>query len=245
MSSLLFLVIFIVIVVLLLRLVFPPKGKAGEMQVAKILSRLPHDQYMVINDLLVANNGQTTQIDHVVVSEFGIFIIETKFYQGVIYGSSDSEYWTQNIYGNRYKFWNPIFQNEGHVRKLSHILYAVPPHSFVSIVAFSEQATLRVRDSRVMYWHQLGNAIRSHSQKCLSPEQVQQVYKTLLQANIDSEEIRKQHVRTVREKINKHEMAVANGRCPRCGGQLVLRNGKYGDFYGCTNYPHCRFISKI
>ena len=34
---------------------------------------------------------------------------------------------------------------------------------------------------------------------------------------------------------------VAHNRCPRCGGRLVLRDGKYGDFYGCSNYPRCRF----
>ncbi|MDR0778247.1 MAG: topoisomerase DNA-binding C4 zinc finger domain-containing protein [Methanomassiliicoccaceae archaeon] len=33
--------------------------------------------------------------------------------------------------------------------------------------------------------------------------------------------------------------------CPRCGKMLVLRNGKNGQFYGCSGYPNCRFTKNI
>lgn len=78
-----------------------PKGEIGEKRVAHILQRLPKEEYRVINNLLLqTSSGGTTQIDHVVISEYGIFVIETKFYKGWIYGGENSEYWTQNIFGH-------------------------------------------------------------------------------------------------------------------------------------------------
>ena len=85
------------------------KGRIGEQRVAHILGRLPKDRYRVINNLLLrTSSGSTTQIDHIVISEYGIFVIETKFYKGLIYGGENSEYWTQNIYGHKYSLRNPI-----------------------------------------------------------------------------------------------------------------------------------------
>ncbi len=105
----LFLIVAVVIIILLFRLI-PSKGKVGEKRVATILKRLPEDDYKVINDLLLSSNGYSTQIDHIVVSVYGIFVIETKFYQGWIYGGENSEYWTQNIYGVKSKLFFSNFQ---------------------------------------------------------------------------------------------------------------------------------------
>ena len=224
----------------------PSKGKAGEMRVAKILSKLPEEEYRVINNLLIKQGNKTTQIDHVVVSEYRIFVIETKHYRGWIYGDANREYWTQNIYGNKYDLWNPIHQNQGHIRALRRVLTDIPPGVFVSIVTFSRQASLDIRNSEnVIYWDELKKLIRSYQRKLISTEQAQNAYETLSAANIDSKENQKQHVRRVREQISKREETIAKGRCPRCGGELVLRKGTYGPFYGCSNYPRCKFTHKL
>ena len=104
-------IIICILAILLFRLL-PSKGKVGEKRVASILKKLPDDSYKVINDLLLSSNGYSTQIDHIIISIYGIFVIETKFYQGWIYGGENSEYWTQNIYGNKYQLRNPIHQNK-------------------------------------------------------------------------------------------------------------------------------------
>lgn len=224
----------------------PSKGKAGEMRVAKILSKLPEEEYRVINNLLIKQGNKTTQIDHVVVSEYRIFVIETKHYRGWIYGDANREYWTQNIYGNKYDLWNPIHQNQGHVRALRRVLTDIPPGVFISIVTFSRQASLDIRNSEnVIYWDELKKLICSYQRKLISTEQAQNAYETLLTANIDSKDNQKQHVRHVREQISKREETIAKGRCPRCGGELVLRKGTYGPFYGCSNYPRCKFTHKL
>lgn len=224
----------------------PSKGKAGEMRVAKILSKLPEEEYRVINNLLIKQGNKTTQIDHVVVSEYRIFVIETKHYRGWIYGDANREYWTQNIYGNKYDLWNPIHQNQGHVRALRRVLTDIPPSVFISIVTFSRQASLDIRNSEnVIYWDELKKLICSYQRKLISTEQAQNAYETLSAANIDSKDNQKQHVRHVREQISKREETIAKGRCPRCGGELVLRKGTYGPFYGCSNYPRCKFTHKL
>ena len=97
------------------------KGKYSEKLAYHKMLELP-DEYHIFNDLFFENNGYTTQIDHVVVSPYGVFVIETKGYKGWILGGENSDYWTQVIYKFKAQFYNPIKQNDGHVRFLRHIL---------------------------------------------------------------------------------------------------------------------------
>ena len=63
------------------------KGRRGERAVASILSELPSSEYSVINDITLQDEHGSTQIDHVIVSVYGIFVIETKNYSGWIMGA--------------------------------------------------------------------------------------------------------------------------------------------------------------
>lgn len=105
MSETVALIIFLALIPLILILRKPlvafVRGKKGELNVKLRLRMLSSEKYKIINNLFISNNGQTTQIDHVVVSEYGIFVIETKNYKGWIYGGAKSDFWTQNIYGNK------------------------------------------------------------------------------------------------------------------------------------------------
>ena len=96
------------------------KGKYSERLVHKKMLQLS-DEYTIFNNLLFESNGRSTQIDHIVVSPYGVFVIETKGYKGWILGGENSEYWTQVIYKSKHQFYNPIKQNEGHVRFLRHL----------------------------------------------------------------------------------------------------------------------------
>lgn len=66
------------------------KGREGEFHVHNILAQLP-EEYTVIDDVVLKTNSGTTQIDHVVVSRYGVFAIETKNYRGDIYGNDDRQ----------------------------------------------------------------------------------------------------------------------------------------------------------
>lgn len=89
----------------------------------------------MLKDLTLPSRGGTTQIDHVVVSRFGIFVIETKNMKGWIYGSADQAQWTQVIYRHKSKFQNPIRQNYKHVKAIQELL-DVEVHNLHSVVAF-------------------------------------------------------------------------------------------------------------
>ena len=222
------------------------KGQIGEKRVARILGRLPKDRYLVINNMLLRTaSGGTTQIDHVVISEYGIFVIETKFYKGWIYGGENSEYWTQNIFGHKYSLRNPIHQNEGHIRVLKHLLKDIGDIPFISIVAFSRQCRLGVNASTpVIYWNQIPLIIDRFRDKRLSHAQITGIHNRLIESNRDSKDERQIHIHNVRTNEQRRNTAVASGKCPRCGGTLILRHGPYGTFYGCSNYPRCRYILK-
>jgi ssDNA-binding Zn-finger/Zn-ribbon topoisomerase 1 len=67
---------------------------------------------------------------------------------------------------------------------------------------------------------------------------------TLLAFNLDSKENHKEHIRAVKSNIQKRNDTINSGKCPRCGGDLVRRQGKYGSFYGCSNNPKCKYTLK-
>ena len=188
------------------------KGQIGEKQVARILGRLPKDRYLVINNMLLRTaSGGTTQIDHVVISEYGIFVIETKYYKGWIYGGENGEYWTQNIYGHKYTLRNPIQQNMGHIRALKYHLKDFDGIPFISIVAFSRSANLRVdAASYVVYWNRILPVIRHFHIKLISYDQVLKIHEKLLSRNRSSKEIRKEHIRNVRSNEQKRNEFVTS-----------------------------------
>ena len=221
------------------------KGKIGEIYVTIFLKRLPENKYRVINDLLLAKNGHSTQIDHVIVSIYGIFVVETKFYKGWIFGGENSEYWTQNIYGRKYKLLNPIYQNQGHIRALKSLLQGYEHLPFISIVAFSRRATLRVKtETSVIYYHQIPRVIKRTQNEVVSEEEVKQIHSILLANNTEKRVVKRRHIANVKRNALRRNRAVANGYCPRCGGVLTQRKGKYGKFYGCSNYPRCKYMTK-
>ena len=119
------------------------KGKYSEKLVNNKIQELP-EEYVVFNDLLFESNGYSTQIDHIVVSPYGVFVIETKGYKGWILGRENGEYWTQTIYKSKHQFYNPIKQNAGHVRFLHHLLKCSTDILFIPIVVFNNSAELKV-----------------------------------------------------------------------------------------------------
>ncbi|MCU4437198.1 NERD domain-containing protein [Acinetobacter bereziniae] len=100
------------------------KGKLGEFAVSThVKLYLDKQNYSLLNDCtLLDEQNQTTQIDHILLSPFGIFVIETKNYKGWIFGSERQKNWTQKIYKKSYKFQNPLHQNYKHQKVLEYVL---------------------------------------------------------------------------------------------------------------------------
>lgn len=166
------------------------KGKVGERAVSYWLGKLPVEDYKVINDVMLKFGGWTSQIDHVVISRYGIFVIETKNFEGRISGGRDSAYWTQNIYGYKYELRNPIHQNASHVSAIRKLLGDVNLR-IIPVVTFSGRAELYVKSdgANVIYYNELLPFIKSYKSRCFSDEQVSRMYHLLMAANvIDKEE---------------------------------------------------------
>ena len=89
------------------------QGTSGERYISKLLQKLP-ERYRVLNDLLLKYEGYTVQIDHVIVSEYGVFVIETRNFRGTIYGSAEIKRWVQINKGKKRLFYNPTIQNNRH-----------------------------------------------------------------------------------------------------------------------------------
>lgn len=235
------------IIIIIIYRVFAPqiKGYFGEKAVSTFLSTLDSTQYLIINDLLIQAGSKTAQIDHVVVSNYGIFVIETKNYKGWILGNEYDDYWTQVIYKRRERLYNPIKQNSGHIRALADVLKEFPNLKFISIVAFTTKSDLKVKTTiDVVYTTQIAFTIKKYTEICLSDEIKTQIHSKLVNSNIKGREAKRNHIESIKNAEADKNYKLATNICPRCGGNLVRRKGKYGNFTGCDNYPRCKFILK-
>lgn len=222
------------------------KGNIGEKEVNIVLKNLG-ENYFIHNDILIKTNKGTSQIDHVVVSPYGIFVIETKNYQGIITGGEKSEYWKQNIWGNKFHFKNPMKQNWGHIYALKEVLPQYSNKQYISVVVFTNKANLRVSTnfySNVITIDNLYYTIHRYGDILLSEEQIVEIRETLNKLNITDANDRRDHIKSVQQKQEITYQKVNAGICPKCGGTLILRKGKYGEFYGCSNYPKCKYTLK-
>lgn len=217
------------------------KGYLGEKAVARRLSGLPEQQYKVVNDVMLQTNYGSTQIDHVVVSIYGIFVIETKNYKGWITGSEYGEQWTKNMYGKKYLFRNPLKQNYAHVKALEEKMN-LSEDKFIPIVAFSGNSDIKVKTNKpVVYIRQLKRVIQGYTDVKFDECELDSLVDKIHTADITTKETKKKHIKQIRTQVRNNNVKIAQGICPRCGGQLVARKGKYGTFTGCSNYPKCRY----
>ena len=220
------------------------RGRRGERRVSSRLFSLP-SEYHIFNDVHIEVQGRSVQIDHIVASRYGIFVIETKNYTGWIYGNDNSEFWIKNMYGNKYQFRNPLKQNYSHVKSLQALL-GVPESKFIPIVVFLNGATLKCDTTGVViYSHQLRRTILDHSVPLFSDAEVEKMITLLSSSRIVEKNRRSNHVHKIKEDINEKQALITSGICPRCKGKLVVRRGKYGEFLGCSNYPQCNFKSSL
>lgn len=99
----------------------------GEKRVADLLSlKLDREHYYLLNNITLRVGNGTTQIDHIVVSTKGIFVIETKHYSGWIFGDAQSKTWTQSIYKKKSYFQNPVHQNYKHIKAIQGLFDFMP-----------------------------------------------------------------------------------------------------------------------
>ena len=212
------------------------KGKLGEKRVSNRLKSIKGAY--IVNDLsFTVNEGKTCQIDHVLVCNKGIFVIETKTYAGRIYGDDSRKEWTQVLqYGKvKNKFYSPVKQNMTHIYELSKRLNK--KHIY-NCVVFVNNNTTFIKSEYTFSLSRIKSYILSQKDVYSDAEVIDYVNQIeALREDISN----KDHVKN----INNMKINIAKNICPRCGSELVLRDGKNGKFYGCSNFPKCKFTKKI
>lgn len=218
------------------------KGVRGESKVNSALrKRLDENEYQVLTDLTLPSGGGTTQIDHIVVSRFGLFVIETKNMKGWIFGSPDQARWTQVIYRHKSQFQNPSRQNYKHVKAVQE-LFEIEKHQLHNVVVFvgSSVPKTPMPDDVVWGHRSLVEYIESKRDVVFETQETERLAEGLRKNNRQSSaQTRRAHVRHVRTQLAKRQDVTT---CPRCGADLVERtNRQSGEkFLGCSRFPRCR-----
>jgi len=212
------------------------KGKYGEKRVRRKLGKTILGKKYVFNDVYFKDNSKSIQIDHILVSEKGIIVLETKNYSGRLYGNETQQEWTQVLaYGKiKNKFYNPVKQNASHCYYLNKIIGKQFP--IISLIVFTQNNIQYIDSDKVIGISSLKRKLQSMPD-IMGSEQIVNISNTI-NSHIVAKASNKEHVKSIHSMKNQ----ILNNVCPRCGGNLVVRNGKFGEFYGCSNYPKCKFI---
>ena len=225
------------------------KGLLGEMLVNFAANvRLDKQKYHLIKNVTLPTEDGTTQIDHIVVSEYGIFVIETKNMRGWIFGDEKQKIWTQKIYKHISKFQNPLHQNYKHVKTIESVL-GIDQSKIFSVIVFVGDSTFKTEmPENVTYAGGFIGYIESKTDKIISQNEVNKIVSEIESGRLSRTlKTHREHVKHVQNIIQEKENA---NLCPNCGNALVLRVAKQGankgnEFYGCSNYPKCRHTAQV
>ena len=223
------------------------KGLLGEFFVNVLATfSLDKSRYHLIKNVTIPTEEGTTQIDHIIVSPYGIFVVETKNLKGWIFGSENQPMWTQKIFKHSNKFQNPLRQNYKHIRTLESALN-IGLDNFFSVIVFIGDSTFKTpMPDNVTYGLGYIRYIKSKTNNVLDNEQVNEIVQKIEQGRLQSSlKTNIAHARHVKSIVNDKQ----NNKCPRCGSQLVLREVKKGPnrgetFFGCVNFPRCRYTKE-
>jgi hypothetical protein len=147
----------------------------GEALVSRELqSNFNGPDYHLLNHITLKLKDGTTQIDHILVSRFGVFVIETKDYNGWIFANAKQATWTQVLYRQKFKFQNPIFQNMRHIEAVKNILDFLPSSCVQSLVVFTGNAKFKTDiPPGVFTASELIKHLRNHTDEAISVNRLQ------------------------------------------------------------------------
>lgn len=227
-------------------------GSKGEYLTYKALKSISGYKHLVFNCYIPKGEDETTEVDVVLIHEAGLFVIESKNFSGWIFGNEKQREWTQvlpkgNGKSEKNKFFNPIIQNDVHIKWLKK--YLNYSEDIKSYVAFSNRCTFKeinIQNSNSKVLHRRGlkpdivQDIKLSNMK-LSEAEIDNIYEKLLVLTNVDEAVKLKHIEEIRSK---------NYICPYCGGRLVVRSVKTGynegkQFLGCINYPKCKYTRNI
>jgi len=216
------------------------RGWIGEKATTfKLWLSLDADVYQRFHNVIVPTSNGTTQIDHLLISPFGLFVIETKNISGWIFGSKDQKKWTQVLYGKTFSFQNPLLQNYRHTKCLAD--YLEIEHSLIhSIVFFAGECTFKTPMPPNVLRRKLSSYISDFRLRLLADREIERIVTSIRTLKADPSLTHRSHMGSLRARH------ASTSKCPTCGGRLVERIARKGPqsgskFFGCSRYPQCRY----
>lgn len=224
------------------------KGVFGEFLVNKLLSQLPRSDYTLVKNVTLPTEDGTTQIDHIVVSKYGVFVVETKNMKGWIFGSRNQKLWTQKIYRHTYKFQNPLHQNYKHVKTLESLL-GIDSSKLHSVIVFVGNSTFKTdMPNNVTYERGCLDYIKQFVQPVFSGSEYSQTIEAInevkLKKSVATDLKHRKHVKELLTSKNHIK------QCSRCSSEMIERETKRGEnkgkrFWGCSSFPKCRAVEEL
>lgn len=185
------------------------KGNNGEFLTFAYLEKLDGYHRLMTNLYLPKNDGTTTEVDLIMLSETGVYVFESKNYSGWIFGDEGSKNWTQTLNSRQKKrFFNPIWQNSAHINALKAAIGNGDNKLYKSYIIFSQRCTLKKinvtsQHVKVIKRNELMKTIKKDimsSEKILTPREIDQIYTKLLQYAQVDEVTKQSHIRTIKNK---------------------------------------------
>ena len=206
---------------------------------------------LALHDVLIdGKDGHTSQIDLVLVGNRGIYVVEVKnFPDAKIYGDTRKSKWYYYKHGKKYEIYSPLHQNRKHVEYLKNFLSDFGDIPFFSILTilcgdFKISGDLDGNTLLCSSLPAMKRGMRLMTEdhpKVIDDTKKQAIFDYIQSNQHTGKEARQKHKQQVISyKDDLDELAKQN-LCPYCKTELVLRNGRNGEFYGCRNYPKCRF----
>ncbi len=187
-------------------------GYRGEHLSFEKLESLEGHHRTLVNVYVPKDDNGTTEIDLVYIHETGIYVIESKNYSGWIFGSEKNKTWRQTFKtGRKEQFYNPIWQNNTHIKYLSQFLSNLDIKLFRSIIVFSERCTLRnievySENVKVINRYDLISTMKDiigRSEKIFTEDRVNEIYYRLKALTNVSETVKLKHIEKIKERINQ------------------------------------------
>jgi hypothetical protein len=190
-------------------------GSYGEYSLYKHLATLPGNKRFLFNCYIPKNDGTTSEIDVILLHMSGIYVFESKNYSGWIFGTESQKMWTQRFRnGHTERFYNPLMQNNGHIKWLKSFLPEVDEGVYHSIIVFSERCSLK-QINLTTATHKVVNRYDVYplvaamaNQRVLSDESIERIFQKLYPLTQSSEEIRTSHINTIQSYNNTHTKAI-------------------------------------
>ena len=194
------------------RSVFHNKGNLGEYYTYNNLKDLNGYKRFLFNVYIPKENGETTEIDVILLHESGIYVFESKNYGGWIFGNENQRYWRQTFKTERHWFFNPIMQNKAHIKWLQNFLSNSSDLPFYSFILFSDRCqlvniTLTSGKHFVIHRRDVLSAVNKVITSVgtrLSPNEIDEIHYKLYPLTQVSELEKLQHIKDIQHKYNKY-----------------------------------------